>query len=246
MGLSNKLVLRHTGNADSRMVLVPDGDFEVAPTIHDHTNVSLAYGTASRVQGYHIDIQLGRLTDNGTLQSKLFLSYLHAVTAHCNPDPFTMFTGTEQALSILGSAALRSWNTLLPNDAKLLARIANLSPGREYYPGNLRVMQRVTWKNELSYLAQHGRFRVLVEEMVQHFQRVQFLYPNQPTPKLEINHIDIHLLRREALRSASLYVAGFGAEDFKANYDCHYRSRDEMKPSEASLRATRIAFRVLN
>lgn len=246
VGLSNKLVLRQTGNADCRMVLVPEGDFEVTPTIHDHVNVSLVYGTASRVQSYYMDVQLGRLTDNGTLQSKLFLSYLHALTAHCNPDPFTMCTGTEQALSILSSAALRSWDTLLPKDAKLLARIANLSPGREYYPGNLRVMQKVAWKNELSYLAQHGRFRVLVEEMMQHFQRVQFLYPNQSTPTLEINHIDMHLLRREAIRSASLYVAGFGAEDFKANYDSRYRPRDEMKKSEASLRATRVASQVLN
>ena len=75
---------------------------------------------------------------------------------------------------------------------------------------------------------------------------MQFLYPDQPTPTLEINHIDMHLLRREAIRSASLYVADFGADDFKTDNDSQYRSRDGMKQSEGALRAVRIASRVIN
>jgi hypothetical protein len=55
---------------------------------------------------------IGRLMDNGSLHSKLFLAYLHALTSFCLPDPLLQRTGTELALSILRSAAVRSFDRL--------------------------------------------------------------------------------------------------------------------------------------
>jgi hypothetical protein len=58
---------------------------------------------------FRINTALGRLVDNGSLQSKLFLCHLHAATSHCLPDPLTGRTGTEEALRILKSAAVASF-----------------------------------------------------------------------------------------------------------------------------------------
>lgn len=70
------------------------------------------------------------------LQSKLHLCYLHALTSFCLPDPFTHRTGTEQALSILRSAGVRSFNRLEQDNVDTLHRIARLTAGRRCYPAN--------------------------------------------------------------------------------------------------------------
>lgn len=245
VGLRNRLVLKDPKEAKKRVVLVPQGDIEFSMSQHGHINVSVAFGTASRVQSYLIDSRLGRLTDDGTLQSKLFLSYLHALTAYCIPDPFTMHTGTEQALSILESAAVRSWSTLTPEHARLLSEIAALTPGRAFYPKDLRVMQTVTWDSKLSMLAQPGRFRILADEILQDVRRVRFLYPQQDVPSMKFRQSDLYLMEREAIRSAGLYVAGFGADAFITEHDSHYRSRDLAERSEEALRSVRVVAKTM-
>ncbi|KAJ5054923.1 uncharacterized protein L3040_001185 [Drepanopeziza brunnea f. sp. 'multigermtubi'] len=52
-----------------------------------------------------IDKDLGLLTDNGNLRSRLFKLYLHALTSPCLPDPLIFRTGSEEALHGLRLAA---------------------------------------------------------------------------------------------------------------------------------------------
>ena len=110
-GLVNKLVLRGKDNV-LRSVIIPQGDVLFKPEGH-HIHVHI--NTSSQNISYHlyyIDSQIGRLVDNGSLKSKLFKCYLHAVTAHCLTDKLTGRTGTEEALSILASASVRSFLSL--------------------------------------------------------------------------------------------------------------------------------------
>lgn len=75
-GLASKLVLCSM-SGDSRIVLVPQGDVSFEPDGH-HLRVAISTGEASYVHyhAYTVDNQLGRLVDNGSLQSRLFRIYL--------------------------------------------------------------------------------------------------------------------------------------------------------------------------
>ncbi|BCS24968.1 uncharacterized protein APUU_41412A [Aspergillus puulaauensis] len=104
VGLHNKLVLLHD-NSHDRKILIPEGKVSWEQSGH-HLVVTIGWQAVSNHHVYSVDEQLGRLVDNGNLQSKLILCYLHAVTSFCIPDPLTQKTGTEQALTILHSASL--------------------------------------------------------------------------------------------------------------------------------------------
>jgi len=155
-GLVNKLVLR--GNNDSlRSVIIPHGDVLFKPE-EPHVRVHIDTSTEHvSYYLYHIDCQIGRLVDNGSLKSKLFKCYLHAITAHCLTDELTGRTGTEEALFTLASPSVRSFPRLEQMEIDLLMLLARLTPRRQYYPQNLRVMQEVEWET-LSSLSQHNSF----------------------------------------------------------------------------------------
>jgi hypothetical protein len=152
IGLESKLVLRNAQN--ECMVLVPNGTVAYW-RVGQHVSVRVNHGTSSTVRAYTIDSQLGRILDNGTLESKLCLCYFHALTSFCLPDKLTKKTGTEQALEILSSAAVRSLDGLSTENANVLRKIAKLTPSRTYYPAHECGMQTVVWVEDISFLAQH-------------------------------------------------------------------------------------------
>jgi hypothetical protein len=156
-GLVNKLVLQETRDL-SRCVIVPYGNVSFSQDGH-HVRVTIDTASATQVKyhTYNIDSQLGRLVDNGRLQSRLSRLDLHATTSHCQVDKLTGRTGTEEALYGLSSAATRSFVELEPTDIELLDKLARLTPSRSFYPKHLQVMQQVEW-NSLSPLSQHDAF----------------------------------------------------------------------------------------
>lgn len=107
MGLRSKAVL--TNDKKDCIVLVPDGKvlWKATPS---HIEVNIQVGSLTKVYLFELDTQLSRMVDNGTLESKLALCYLHALTSFCLPDGLTGRTGTEQALDILNSAAVKSFD----------------------------------------------------------------------------------------------------------------------------------------
>jgi len=124
-GLSSQLVLRPKESLAmelprSRRVIIPYGDVHFEPK-GDHVGVEVLTGSQDRVQyqEYKIDTDLGCLVGNVSLVSKLYKVYLHAVSSYCLPDPLTARTGTEEALSELGSASCLSFQTLGSDEAKL-------------------------------------------------------------------------------------------------------------------------------
>ncbi|KAI0547073.1 hypothetical protein F4679DRAFT_598040 [Xylaria curta] len=224
-GFANKIILK---DENRRLVLVPEGPVSwVSATGHIRVTVSKALIT--KVHPLRIDSLLGRLTDNGNLQCKLFLSYLHALTSYCLPDPLTKRTGVEQALSILKSAAVRSIDQLSQDNINTLALIAKLCPKRQYYPQNGRVMQTVTWVPNLSYLSHHDEFYKAVGKIFEQASQMNLFHPGSDSEQLDIrSHIDTNefLMDRDRIRMSTFRVSGFGAEEHTTAYDVTYRSRD--------------------
>ncbi|EXJ68848.1 uncharacterized protein A1O5_07780 [Cladophialophora psammophila CBS 110553] len=235
VGLRNKLLLKHKTN-DGRLVILPEGGVSWEKD-GDHVCVIIDKNSAAKAHAYYVDTQIGRLVDNGSLQSKLFLCYLHALTSFCLPDPHIQRTGTEEALSILNSAAVRSFDRLTQENIDILRRIAYLTPGRGYYPANERVMQTVEWVQELSFLAQHGGFYENVTSIFNQADKAKMFYPESYVPSPDLDHVDPFLSKRDSIRSSTFRVSGFGAEDHTSEHDATYSARDRDNRSARRLKA---------
>ncbi|UKZ64307.1 uncharacterized protein TrAtP1_005526 [Trichoderma atroviride] len=248
IGLNSKLVMKDTRNSESRMLIIPEGNIDFKANPEGHMFVDVAYGTASRVQRYLIDNQLRHLVGNATAQSKLYLAYIHALTSYCVPDPFLGRTGTEESLSILKSASIRSIDYLTPDNMQLLQVIANLSPRREYYPKYLKHMQKVQWSPVLCSMAQDSRFyKIVVGSILNRISDMAFLYPpDEAIIRGEFAPNEIELIDREIFRNSRYQVSGFGAEDFKTSRDIKYAPRDRGQSSTGTANAFETTFRVHN
>ncbi|KAI9728103.1 MAG: hypothetical protein M1834_007819 [Cirrosporium novae-zelandiae] len=242
-GLVNRLVLRGIKDS-SRLVIVPNGGLHCEKVDH-HIRVRVDTSTANDVSYYvyHIDYRLGRLVDNGSLKSKLFKCYIHALTGHCLVDELTGRTGTEEALSCLQSAAALSFVSLDLHEIKLLEMIAGLTPQRRYYPRHLRVMQEVTWNNALSPISHHSSFLKLVQSIFRQAKISHLFHPESTQlPDYDEDRQSMsHLLGRAAIRDSVYRVFNFGAEDHTTDLDMTYSARDLPVESDMELRVCRAA-----
>ncbi len=238
-GLVNKLVLR--GNNDSsRSVIIPHGDVlfkSEDPHVRVHIDTSTQHLSYYL---YDIDCRIGRLIDNGSLKSKLFKCYLHAVTAHCLTDELTGRTGTEEALYTLASPSVRSFLRLEQMEIDLLVLLARLTPRRQYYPRHLQVMQEVEWKT-LSPLSLHSSFCKSVWSIFDQARTLD-VFHDKPAdlPNADICG-DQHLLKRAAIRESTYRVHGFGAENHTAEHDVVYTARDHVPNSIRESQVCHIA-----
>lgn len=246
IGFNSKLVLKDTRNPENRMVIIPEGCIKFEANPEDHISVDVVDGTANRVQRYSIDNQLRHLVGNATAQSKLYLAYIHALTSYCISDPFLGRTGTEESLSILESASIRSIDYLTPDNVQLLQIIANLSPHRDYYPKHLKHMQKVQWSPVLCFMAQDSRFYKSVGSILDRVSGLSFLYPSDEAFTVELAHNEIDLVNREIFRNSRYQVSGFGAEDFKTIHDIEYAPRDRGQSSAKTANVIETTFRVHN
>lgn len=230
VGLYNRLILK-SELTDDRIVLIPEGPV-TWNSVKDHVAVNIGWQPVTCLHSYSIDTQLGRLVDNGSLQSKLLLCYLHAVTSFCIPDPLTRKTGTEESLSILRSASLRSFTQLQLENMTILARLAELTPQRQYYPANEKVMQTIEWRRDLTSLSHHEDFRKEVAEIFSQDRRMRIFYPHILIDQPELPDSDHELLQRSRIRSSTFRVSDFGAEDFTIMHDRFYSGRDKEYQSD--------------
>jgi hypothetical protein len=239
-GLVNKLVLREA-NGQSRCVIVPHGRVTFSPHgYHVRVMIDTASAISVKYHSFQIDSQLGRLVDNGSLQSRLYRVYLHATTSYCLTDRLTGRTGTEEALSGLASGATRSFVKLEAVDIELLEKLAELTPRRQFYPNHLKVMQQVKWIS-LPPLSQHCGFYLQVAtifnqaRLFQVFEEQPLELPGPNTPG------DQFLLEKAAIRDASFQVHDFGAENFTSSHDHIYDARDRGCDPGRELRTQHMA-----
>lgn len=238
VGLKTKMVLKDPLSGD-RKVLIPAGSVDVTRR-HGHTSVTID-PVQSLPYVYKVDSLLQRLTDDGDLQSKLFLCYLHGLTSFCLPDPLTCRTGTEQALFILKSAAVKSYHLLTTENIRMLVNIDSLTPRRSYYPAWKSAMQSVQWQPDLPSLSQHPHFHNLVQEIVQHYRLTELFNPEEYVRPPSLDEVDSFLLGRDASRSSRYRVSCFGAEDFLTNSDRVYSARDNGQSTTRAREARVIA-----
>ena len=249
-GLKNRLVLCPSSASIEesllpRRVIIPQGDISFTKN-GDFTSVSINAVSKKRVRWheYTVDTDLGCLTSNASLSSKLCKCYLHALTSHCLPDPLLGHTGTEEALYILRSAACRSFQRLDIHNAKLLELISNLSPDRVYYPPHLQTMVTVNW-NGLPALSQHDEFHPTVCSLLDHARALEALY-DQPGV-FDISNRNVLLLNRAARRNKMYYpqelrvLAPLSSPD-----DVKYKSRDVPTGGTAEYAAYRTSWSIWN
>lgn len=239
VGLQSKLVLRHEVHK-SRLLIVPEGTvyFVKAP---GHVRVSIDQNSMDRFHAYHLDDLLGRLVDNGSARSKLFIAYLHALTSFCLPDKLTGRTGTEQALSILQSAHFRSFDQLTEEEISILEKISLLTPGRKYYPSHERVMQKMEWSRNIGFLAQHGMFATVAQSIFDTLNKTSMFYPQNRVRVPDVEHVDWDLLQRDGIRSSTFWIAGFGAEQYSTDHDQSYCARDQDPRSKYAVQSYEIS-----
>ncbi|KAL6306962.1 hypothetical protein BKA93DRAFT_878262 [Sparassis latifolia] len=236
LGLSSQLVLTQRGNAPSlppeRHVVIPIGDIKFCSSGH-HVKVQVEAGAMSRrhYHKYRIDPNLGCVVGNGTLLSKLYQVYLHALTSHCLPDPLTGQTGTEEALSELRSARCLSFQKLGPDEVTLLTQIGALTPERQFYPAHLRVMQTVHWC-DLSPISQRTDFWDCTVLILKHAQNLtDIFYPEKDMTSLLSDALqkqtsDQHLQNRAALRTSIIYGREYSTWTTTDGDDLPYTTRD--------------------
>ena len=219
-GLANKLILRDP--LGSRMMIVPHG---VVSFRRSGNHVCVNISNSSRNQAAHhiyfIDPHLQRLRGNGSLTSKLFQSYLHALTSHCLIDDLTARTGTEESLTLLRGAWTKSSLQFDEEDIHLLRSIARLTPEIAYYPDHLKVMQQIKWSN-LPVLSQHYEFVRRVRDIIEHTRSLDMFRSDC----VALAHIDTEvnepLLERMAARQSTYRVDGFGANAQRSAFDVAY------------------------
>lgn len=229
-GLKSKLVLK-SSITTQRMVLLAQGSVWY-DRAGDHVKVFVNRSSMTKLHPLFIDRLLERLADNEDLQSKLFVAYIHALTSFCLPDPFTGRTGSEECLSILRSAAVRSFDQLSDSNVGILNKIAHLTPGRSFYPANETVMQSTTFSPSLSFLSQHNGFLDAVRAIFRQAEDASMFYPGSESLQLSSPRVNERLLRRDDIRSSTFRVSEFGAEDYKVTGDVEYKARDTDQSSE--------------
>ncbi|KAI8930715.1 hypothetical protein NX059_012324 [Plenodomus lindquistii] len=248
IGLSSKLTLRNERAATDRMIVVPaPRDFSretvtysKVPSLHC-VRVSIIKDNATRVYAYSLDTMLGRELHDQSIQSQLVLSLLHALTSHCLPDPLTRKCGTEAAIDILRSAALRSFETLSEENVSILNLIGSLSVTRTYVLQDENGIQEVVWDPDLYVGSQDPQLRKAVQSILHQAQATKVFYPDN-IPVLDIDRqpwkpSNIDLEEREAIRNSTFQVSGYGSDGFTATSDLPYRSRDREVGSDKSRRA---------
>ncbi|KAG8931671.1 hypothetical protein FRC02_002378 [Tulasnella sp. 418] len=139
IGFKNQLVLRQRDSPMSslRQVIIPyasNAEFDISAFHHHHaTMLSIGDQNMVRYFKYTIDPTLGRLEGDGSMLSRLYQVYLHAITSHCLPDPLTGQTGMEEALHQLSSAGMHSYQKLTGDERQMLYKLRNLTPIRTSY-----------------------------------------------------------------------------------------------------------------
>ncbi|KAL2186630.1 hypothetical protein L209DRAFT_711026 [Thermothelomyces heterothallicus CBS 203.75] len=256
-GLENKLVLRQEENdsehcSPRRIVLVPRGSptAEIASN-HVSVRVNVPAGLRVKHDAFTIDTTLGRIASSTSLASKLYLCYLHALTSHCLPDPLTGRTGTEEALRILRSASVRSFQRLDLESYHLLCDIARISPRRLFYPEHLTVMERITWSGKLPVLSQNDALWTEVEDILSHARDCALLHlqDEEGSDSFKIESVEGSsrlLLDRAKIRNATFQVSEFGAEMHTTTFDDRYSGRHLNRGPEAHSRVKMVTSRLLS
>ncbi|KAJ3565847.1 hypothetical protein NPX13_g7345 [Xylaria arbuscula] len=168
-GLESKLVLRDVVSR-RRSILVPLGQpMYQRRGVHVDVRIKGAddYGT------YQIDEVVGRISCPPEPRLVYTKALYHAVTSFYLPDILTKRTGTEEAFHILRLGAAQPWIPLGSVTHPILNVLKSLSPHREYYPPEIKRLQKVQWDEHLTVTIQHDGYEPLVQAIMSKSNRLK-------------------------------------------------------------------------
>ena len=242
-GLNSKLVMRDvvkvrdpvTGYLSSvpqrqRSILVPMGDIKYA---RNGQHIALFVTNDGNYAKFMINNILGRL-DCPTEPRLLFLKAMyHAYTSFVLPDPLTGRTGTEEALHCLKSGYCQPWTPITVGPYKGLQWISRLTPHREYYPNDMKVMQSTAWDPHLTTVIQHDGYWAIVNALMKKSNELS-LFSLQNTPLSPLASAgETHLVLRSCLRRESFQRQNAYSSGLEPTLDVPYIARDRWCNSQS-------------
>ncbi|KAF2020220.1 hypothetical protein BU24DRAFT_477383 [Aaosphaeria arxii CBS 175.79] len=163
-GLLSKLVIRSVKNKERRSILVPFGDLKFIMSPGEH--LLIVVESKGEYLKFDIDPILGRLDCPAEPLTLYYKAQCHAYTSHHLPDSLTGRTGIDEAIRCLESGLYQPWTALTPTPVQLLRNISALTPARDYYPQDLKSMERVHWRQDLTVTIQDDRFRACIARIL--------------------------------------------------------------------------------
>ena len=235
-GLWSKLVLRNPKSPGERSIIVPLGSVTYESQ-DDHVAVSVANeGIYGR---YIINSTLGRLECAPEPKLLYLKALLHACTSSHIPDTLTGRTGTEEALHFMRSAICRPWRPLDIRVFQRLVDIVKLSPVRNYYPSNLKQMQRITWDPKLSTTIQDDSLLPVVQKIVDASNALVPFFKDYQLSSLDTKDQSSHLMDRARFRRGIHQRSE--PSDLGVAEDLVYLPRDKLMSSQQRRNVFEIA-----
>ena len=196
-GMDSKLVLRDSVVPGERSIVVAMGSAQ----IQQHgAHVRIRINHTGYYARFFINKVLGRLECASEPRLIYFKAYCHAATAFILPDPLTGRTGTDEAIHCLQSGNAQPWAPVDDVSYAFLSKIADFTPQRVYYPQDLRVLQKVVWKDHLLCAVQHDEFRPIVRGILQQCRLLHRFHLGSAEPPADDQGGDEHLLARARSR----------------------------------------------
>jgi hypothetical protein len=241
-GLNSKLVLRevvrlHDPVTDymssvpqrQRSILVPMGEIRY---IRHGQHISLFVKNDGNYAKFAINDVLGRLDCPAEPRLLYLKAMYHAYTAFVLPDPLTGRTGTEEALHCLKSGYCQPWSPVTAGPYHGLQLIARLTPRREYYPKDMKVMQTTFWDPHLTAVIQHDGYWAIVDGILDKSKQLSlFSLQKIQLPPLEPVG-EAYLILRSRLRRESYQRQNSDSDGLQPAEDEPYAARDRLRVSQ--------------
>lgn len=248
VGLQSKLVLRDSKTRNSpidksgRSVLIPYGQVLCSrDREHTITRVLPQAGLEQRYFVYGLDQYLHKFRGPSDTLGSFYKAYLHAVTSHLLADPLSGRTGTEEAIANLNEASSFVCNPLAEESVLILNEISKLTPKRDYYPRDKKVMQSVVWNPGLPQLSQDDDFYWAAQAILDHNKHFAMLHTNEGHIPATDTRGEIHLLRRAQARHSFVKKSCVDGSPVREFQDVVYSSRDLRNHHDRAKRVFGIA-----
>ncbi|KAI1412715.1 hypothetical protein F5Y13DRAFT_199582 [Hypoxylon sp. FL1857] len=238
-GFDSKLVCRSVKEPQERFVLVPLGLLRARPrNCHLQVCVQLHNAPSAAYMRFMVNKTLGRIDCAAEPTLVYKKAEIHALTSFVLPDPLTGLTGVESSLAILSSGVSQPWSPLSPNQTSILNSISKLSPRREYYPEDQKVMKKEFWAHDLPTRIQREEFRILVDRIISQSTRLATFYTQKIDTQELLSFSDPHLsLRALHRRQAHERCSGYELQ-VDSPGDTVYEARHN--PRATSLRYSNV------